>query len=243
MLASGRALVIEWCLVILMRRQFLISLFLVLLAGAVMGAAPNAPAWLTLDIRAFRYLNGSLKHPFLDILMPVITDLSRWRVVLLLVWAGLVIIGGSKGRWAALMLIPIIAASDQLSSQVLKPIFERMRPCEVLGGIHLWYGPEGWIVTPAEVVGGYKTSFSFPSSHAANITASMLFLALAYRRWMALPLTIMVLVSFSRIYVGVHWPLDVAVGMVLGTLIAIIAYLVFRRIYKEKKRGTGDAAL
>jgi undecaprenyl-diphosphatase len=219
-----------------MRRQLAISAFLLLLAGAALGAAPDAPGWLSLDIRVFRYLNsGPVKNPFFDLLMPVITDLSRWRIIILLVWAGLVIIGGSKGRWAALMLIPIIVASDQLSSQVLKPIFERMRPCEVLGEINLWYGPEGWIVTPAEVVGGYKTSFSFPSSHAANITASMVFLALVYKRWMALPLAIMVLVSYSRIYVGVHWPLDVAVGMLLGALIAILAYLIFRRIHREKK--------
>lgn len=206
-----------------------------------MGSAGNNPSWLTLDIRIFRYLNGGpIKNPLFDALMPVITDLSRWRVVLLLVWAGLVIVGGSKGRWAALVLIPIIAASDQLSSQVMKPIFERMRPCEVLGGINLWYGPEGWIVTPAEVMGGYKTSFSFPSSHAANITSSMLFLSLVYRRWMALPLTVMVLVSFSRIYIGVHWPLDVAVGMALGAVIAILAYLIFRRVYREEKKGSED---
>ncbi len=226
-----------------MRRQISISILLVLIAGVLMGSAANSPSWLNLDIRIFRYLNGGpIRNPLFDALMPVITDLSRWRVVLLLVWAGLVIIGGSKGRWAALVLIPIIAASDQLSSQVMKPIFERMRPCEVLGGINLWYGPEGWIVTPAEVVGGYKTSFSFPSSHAANITSSMLFLSLVYRRWMALPLTVMVLVSFSRIYIGVHWPLDVAVGMALGAVIAILAYLIFRRVYREEKKGSEDVS-
>ncbi len=226
-----------------MRRQISISILLVLIAGVLMGSAANSPSWLNLDIRIFRYLNGGpIRNPLFDALMPVITDLSRWRVVLLLVWAGLVIIGGSRGRWAALVLIPIIAASDQLSSQVMKPIFERMRPCEVLGGINLWYGPEGWIVTPAEVVGGYKTSFSFPSSHAANITSSMLFLSLVYRRWMALPLTVMVLVSFSRIYIGVHWPLDVAVGMALGAVIAILAYLIFRRVYREEKKGSEDVS-
>ncbi len=224
-----------------MRRQISISILLVLIAGVLMGSAANSPSWLNLDIRIFRYLNGGpIRNPLFDALMPVITDLSRWRVVLLLVWAGLVIIGGSRGRWAALVLIPIIAASDQLSSQVMKPIFERMRPCEVLGGINLWYGPEGWIVTPAEVMGGYKTSFSFPSSHAANITSSMLFLSLVYRRWMALPLTVMALVSFSRIYIGVHWPLDVAVGMALGAVIAILAYLIFRRVYREEKKGSED---
>jgi undecaprenyl-diphosphatase len=218
--------------------RFVIFLFLVLGVVASMGAAHEAPAWHALDISVFRFLNDSIKNPFFDDLMPVVTDLSRWRIVLLLVWAGLVIVGGSKGRWAALLLIPIIAASDQLSSHALKPLVERMRPCEMLGGIHLWYGPEGWIVTPDEVVGGYKTSFAFPSSHAANITSSMLFLALVYRRWMALPLTIMVLVSFSRIYVGVHWPSDVIAGIALGAILATIAYGIFRRLYKEENTDT-----
>ena len=118
------------------------------------------------------------------------------------------------------MLIPIIAASDQLSSSVMKPIFERLRPCEVLGNVHLWHGPEGWITTPAEVARSYKNSFSFPSSHATNITASMLFLGLVYRRWLAPLLAVALLVSFSRIYIGVHWPSDVLAGMALGAAIA-----------------------
>lgn len=214
--------------------RFIIFLFVIVTVVAAMGAAHEAPAWRELDISIFRFLNDSIQNPLLDGLMPVVTDLDRWRVVLLLVWAGLVIAGGPKGRWAALMLIPLIAASDQISSHALKPLVERVRPCETLGAIHLWRGPEGWIVTPAAVAGGYKTSFAFPSSHAANITSSMLFLALVYRRWMALPLAVMVLVSFSRIYVGVHWPSDVIAGMALGALLATIAYSIFRRIYKEE---------
>ena len=156
---------------------------------------------------------------------------------MILVWAALVILGGAKGRWAGLMIILLVAASDQLSSQLIKPLVERMRPCEVLGSVHFWYGPEGWIVTPPEAVGGFKSSFSFPSSHAANITSSMLFLALAYRRWAALPLVVMLLVSFSRIYIGVHWPSDVVAGMALGAALALIAYLAFRRISLDRKKS------
>ena len=189
-----------------------------------------------LDVRLFRFLNGSIKNGLFDFLMPIMTDFRRSRVFVILVWATLVILGGQKGRWAGLMIILLVAASDQLSSSLIKPLVERMRPCEVLGSVHLWYGPEGWIVTPPEAIGGFKTSFSFPSSHAANITSSMLFLALAYRRWAALPLLVMILVSFSRIYIGVHWPSDVAAGMALGALLAVAAYLVFRRISFEKKR-------
>jgi undecaprenyl-diphosphatase len=196
----------------------------------------------SLDVRIFRVLNGSIRNGVFDLLMPVVTDFRRSRIVVILVWAALVIFGGQKGRWAGLMIILLVAASDQLSSQVVKPLVERMRPCEVLGSVHLWYGPEGWIVTPPEAVGGFKSSFSFPSSHAANITSSMLFLALAYRRWAALPIAVMILVSFSRIYIGVHWPSDVLAGMVLGAALAAAAYLVFRRISFDGKKPVVNGA-
>ena len=190
----------------------------------------------SIDVRFFRFLNGSIRNVLFDQLMPIVTDFRRSRIIVILVWAALVILGGQKGRWAGLMIILLVAASDQLSSSLIKPLVERMRPCEVLGNVHLWYGPEGWIVTPLEVIGGYKTSFSFPSSHAANITSSMLFLALVYRRGAVLPVTVMILVSFSRIYKGVHWPSDVLAGMALGALLAAAAYLAFTRITSEKKK-------
>ncbi len=134
------------------------------------------------------------------------------------------------------MLIPVVAASDQLSSSVMKPIFERLRPCELLGNVHLWLDTNGWITTPAEVARSYKNSFSFPSSHATNITASMLFLGLVYRRWLAPLLAVALLVSYSRIYTGVHWPSDVLAGMLVGAAIAALAYAVFRRFRPADRR-------
>jgi undecaprenyl-diphosphatase len=188
----------------------------------------------SLDVRLFRYMNGAFRNPVFDVVMPIATDFRRSRTVAIVIWAALAIFGGGKGRWAALMLIPIIAASDQISSHLLKPLVERLRPCEVLGSIHFWYGPEGWIVTPPHVVGGFKTSFSFPSSHAANITSSMIFLALVYRRWMALPIAVMAIVSFSRIYIGVHWPSDVAAGIALGAALGVSAFLIFKRFCENR---------
>jgi undecaprenyl-diphosphatase len=210
-------------------------------AGSQDGIDESSP-----DVKIFRALNGSAANPVLDRLMPIVTDFRRTRVWLLLVWSALVIFGGQRGRWAAFMLIPLVAASDQISSQLIKPLVGRMRPCEVLGGVHLWHGKEGWLTTPAEVVRSYKGSFSFPSSHAANITASMLFLGLVYRRWIGALLTLAALVSYSRIYIGVHWPSDAAAGMIIGGLLAWPAYLVFVRIAGGKGEGEaggrGDAS-
>ncbi len=231
--------------------RIIIWTLLLLAAGAAFGAGLDpgdstlidtvevvhrTPDEGSLDVRAFRLLNGSIRNGLFDFLMPIVTDFRRSRVVVVLVWAALVIFGGQKGRWAGLMIILLVVASDQLSSHVIKPLVERMRPCEVLGNVHFWYGPEGWIMTPPDVVGGFKSSFSFPSSHAANITSSMLFLALAYRRWAALPIAVMILVSFSRIYIGVHWASDVLAGMALGAALAAAAYLVFRRISFDKNK-------
>ncbi len=193
------------------------------------GVPAGLPDESSADVKVFRFLNGSLANPLFDRLMPFVTNLDNWRIILVLIWCALVIAGGKRGKWAALTLIPIVAASDQISSSLIKPLVGRMRPCEVLGGIHLWYGPEGWITTPAEIIQSYKSSFAFPSSHAANMTAAMLFLGLAYRRFLVPTLFVAALISYSRIYIGVHWPTDVLAGMALGALIAWPTYLLYRR--------------
>ncbi len=194
--------------------------------------APPAPDENSLEVRAFRLLNGKAATPVLDVIMPLVTDFRRSRILLLLVWAFLVFFGGTRGRWVALMLIPLVAATDQLSASVLKPIVGRSRPCDVLGSIHLWYGPKGWITTPAEVIRSYKSSFSFPSSHATNITGAMLFLGLAFRKTFWTMLFVALLVSYSRVYIGVHWTSDVLAGMALGALLGWLAWIAFKKIYR-----------
>jgi undecaprenyl-diphosphatase len=194
-------------------------------SGGVPGVASQ------LEVRAFRFFNDTVKNPVFDVVLPFVTDFKRWRFYALAVWVALVVWGGARGRWAALLLIPLVAASDQVTSSVIKPLVARVRPCEVLGNVNFWYQGERWIRTPAEAVGGIKTSFSFPSSHAANLTASMLFLSLAFRR--AVPpfgLALAFLVSLSRIYIGVHWPSDVLAGAAIGALLAVPAYFGLRRL-------------
>ena len=181
------------------------------------------------DTRIFRFVNTGLSNSFLDRVMPLITDFENFRIIVLLIWSALVIFGGSRGRWAALALIPIVAASDQLTSSVFKPLFERFRPCEVLGSVRFWSDDFGWITTPARVTRVYKSSFSFPSAHAANITSSLIFLGLVYRKTLIPLAVIAAAVSLSRVYTGVHWPLDILAGTVLGLLIAAGGYFIFKR--------------
>ncbi len=204
--------------------------------------APPVPDENSLEVRVFRLLNEKAANPVLDFIMPLVTDFRRSRIALILVWAALVLFGGNRGRWVALMMIPLVAATDQLSASVIKPLVGRSRPCEVLGSVHMWYGPEGWITTPAEVVRSYKSSFSFPSSHATNITGAMLFLGLAFRKTLLPFLIVAALVSWSRVYIGVHWTSDIIVGMALGALLGWLAWILFRELYGSRDRAGSDGS-
>ncbi len=110
-----------------------------------------------------------------------------------------------------------ILLSDQSSSHLFKGWVERVRPCNALEGV----------LTPV----GKSSAYSFPSSHAANMGASMFLLSVYYRRWTWAFVSIALLVGLSRIYLGLHYPSDVLGGYALGLL---IGFLVWRAVEKFK---------
>jgi len=113
--------------------------------------------------------------------------------------------GGEKGRWVVGTMLLCVLVTDQTASHLIKPLFERVRPCNAL--------PD--ILTPH----GKSPAFSFPSSHATNMGGSMLLLGLAYRPWMGVTLGVALLVGISRIYLGLHYPSDVLFGWIWGAFI------------------------
>jgi undecaprenyl-diphosphatase len=127
-----------------------------------------------------------------------------------------------------LVVALMITASDQLASGVIKPLVERPRPCHVEaleGRLHL-------------VNGNCGGPFGFVSSHAANTFALATFLWLLFRKrygqsgWAWL-FAWAVLVSYSRIYLGVHYPGDLICAAVLGAFIGWLAYRTLNRIEHE----------
>ena len=159
-----------------------------------------------IDHYLFVLINSKLANPVFDFLMPIITNGVIWRYPIGLAVLVLFIFGGKKGRLAALFGGILILLSDQTSSHVLKPIFHRIRPCHVVEELRLLVN--------------CSNSFSFPSSHATNNFAAAVFFSSKYRRATPYLFTIAVLVSYSRTYVGIHYPLDLAGGAVLGMFCA-----------------------
>ncbi len=177
---------------------------------------------LELDAAVFRLLNGTLHHPLLDAIFPFVTTQENWYPVLGGLFFAMIIWGGRRGRMAAAMLVVAIALADQLSCTVLKPLVGRVRPCNAL---------------PAEevrlLVRGSK-ALAFPSAHAANSFAMATVATWRFRRLAPLFFLIAAAVAYSRVYVGVHYPLDVIGGAILGVAVgraAIWLIAAFVRVW------------
>lgn len=174
---------------------------------------------LNWDISLFYLLNSQLTHPFLDILMSFVSRKANFLGLLLLVWLVIFILGGGKGRRVAIVVLLVVLIGDLISG-LLKDIFQRIRPCDALTGVRLLVG--------------CGDSYSFPSNHAMNVFGGAIYLSYAYPRYLALFIFVAGLVSYSRVYLGVHYPLDVIGGGVFGVLWAGLVIWGEGRVIKRK---------
>ena len=185
----------------------------------------------TLDSDLFLYLNG-LHVGWMDKVMVLLTDMWAWfpLYLLLIYWAAKQY--GKRCWWVFLALGIVVLCSDQLSSNVCKPYFQRLRPC---------FNPdfEGLLHLPKGLAGG---RFGFTSSHAANTFAIASFLAPTlrnYKPWAGIMLYLWAFISsYTRIYIGYHYPGDILCGAVLGLLVGLVLWKVFQLlVLKSKQRA------
>ncbi|HHS14358.1 MAG TPA: phosphatase PAP2 family protein [bacterium] len=182
---------------------------------------------IQLDTALFLFFNKTLANGFFDVIMPFITESDHWRIPIALIVLGLLIFGGRKGRWVVLLVIIIITLSDQLSSHVVKPWIGRTRPC--------------FVVEDVRQLIRQSRSFSFPSSHAANMSAMAFLFSWKYPKGTWIFIAIALTVGYSRIYVGVHYPFDVVFGFMLGSACAAVVLIMesrIRRVWKKHQKKT-----
>jgi undecaprenyl-diphosphatase len=165
-------------------------------------------ALLGWDERIFRLVNEGWLHPALDHLMPFATDARNYTTPFILAAILILYMGRLRGlRFLALAAVSVVVA-DAISTHVFKHVVLRTRPCIALEGVR-------------QLV-GCVNSPSFPSNHAAN-AAALATLATLFMPRLGLPaVALAMLVGYSRIYVGAHYPLDILVGGVLGIAVALV---------------------
>ncbi len=184
----------------------------------------------SIDRAVFVFINQTLANPLGDVVWPLITNYDRFwavRIVLLGIWLWLMIKGGTRGRTAALLIIPVLFAADKFSSAVIKELVARPRPCHQIDGVP--------VVQGIHLLVDCGPGKSFPSSHAVNNFAVATVFAFYYRQWIWAFVGWASLVALSRPAVGVHYPSDILGGAAIGALVALLLIwawiLVQRRFF------------
>ena len=163
-----------------------------------------------IDQALFYQINGVWQHPLLDTFLPWTRHANNWvpLYIGLLIWL-VYQIGWKTWKWLLFALINV-GITDQISSSIFKPFFHRLRPCNepaLLGKTRL-------------LLDHCSGGFSFTSSHAANHFGLAIFIYMTWGRekqgftkfffaWAAI-------IAYAQVYVGVHYPLDILGGMLIG---------------------------
>lgn len=175
-----------------------------------------------LDYALFEWIHHGWQHPWLDAIMPHWREKTTWIPMYLL---GLILLIRNyklKGLYYVLALAVVVGIGDYTSSQLIKKSVKRPRPCREIA---LGEPTRGLI----HCGGGY----SFTSSHATNHFAVALFVFLGWgrlwKRWRWLLLVWAATIALGQVYVGVHYPLDILAGSLLGCSIGALVHAVYRR--------------
>ena len=180
---------------------------------------------LQLDQELFLLINRGLAHPLLDALLPAMRNMWLWAPLYLFFIAWLSINFGKKGWIVVGLVLLTFACTDMISSSFIKPHVDRLRPCN---------DPDlAEYVRLLVKCGGGK---SFTSSHATNHFGLAMFLGVVLKPFFKPALFLLLLwagtISLAQVYVGVHYPLDVIAGALLGSSIGFLISIFYKRYFK-----------
>ena len=180
-----------------------------------------------IDTEIFLLLNG-IHNSFFDGFLFAFGQKIVWVPFILSVAYILIKYAKRNSFWLISALILCIILADQISSNIIKDTVQRLRPSR-----------DPSLSALVHIVNGYAGGkYGFVSSHAANTFGFALLSSLLFRR-MIYTVTVFLwaaVIAYSRIYMGVHYPLDILGGIFVGIFAALLCYWILKR-YKPAAIG------
>ena len=164
----------------------------------------------------FLYWLQGLHTPFLDMLLPFLSFLGNGGWFFVLLGAALFCVKRTRPAGAAILLSLLLGFI--VGNSLLKNLFMRERPC--------------WIDRTVPLLIQSPKDYSFPSGHSMASFETAISVWYYHRRWGAVLLVLASLIAFSRLYLFVHFPSDVACGIALGLF---NGWLVHRALERRGK--------
>jgi len=164
-----------------------------------------------IDIKMLNMINKKFHYRILDKIMPLVTALGNGGIVWFAI--SIYLIGSENNRTEGYMVLASIVIAAIIGEGIIKHLIKRTRPfvnmleCKLL------------ISKPI--------TYSFPSGHTASSFAAAGIFAAYGSKYSILMLILASLIAFSRIYLSVHYPTDVLMGIILGLICSRIAILLF----------------
>lgn len=182
----------------------------------------NSEMWSgarALDLDALNWINHSLGRPWFDSFWVMVTTVRTYILPGASGLGFLLARGGKRGRAVLIAVALSVLSADALSSRAIKPLVGRIRPCNTVSGLRLPDGTRG--------------TLSFPSSHATNSAAVATVVSNAFPATMPYCAAMVLLVGFSRVYLGLHYPSDVLGGYLIGVLIGLLCWRGVVKLYLQ----------
>ena len=172
---------------------------------------------LKIDYHILIFINQTCSNPIFDFIMPLFDNVKNWIPFILILWISLSYFD-KKNRFKLIILIPLVLLIGDQIGKFIKHIEIRDRPWFALGEIVNHLG------------GSSGKHFSFPSNHALNIASISFIFSHIYKDYSHYFWFYLFIIMLSRVYIGVHYPIDVIVGAIIGICIGKLCIKLVKKI-------------